>query len=228
MPPRPAAPAKPVLEKPYKPVAVTPAAMPDDPNFASFQQELAVAANNRVYAELARLIVPQGFFWDGDFDERFNPKRSAAENFAAAIGLEREGGTGWARLALFAAAPDAAPLEAHPGVICAPAPPAYDDVAFDQLLDSTQTSAADWLYPRSPGAPMRLAPRPASRAVETLGLHMIRLLGINDGWAHVAAPSGKTGFVAPGTLSPLRGDRLCYQKDITGRWAIAGYIAAAN
>jgi hypothetical protein len=41
----------------------------------------------------------------------------------------------------------------------------------------------------------------------------------------VAAPSGKTGYVAPGELMPLRMDRLCYLKDVTGRWRIVGYIA---
>jgi hypothetical protein len=225
---RPAPGAKPALESPYKPVPITATPALADPSFAAFQQQLAAAAKDRIYGRLERLVVPEGFFWDGDFAGRFDAKRTPAENVAAAIGLEHEDGSGWTSLARFAAVADAAPPGAHPGVVCAPTPPVLDDMALYQLLDSTQTSAADWLYPRSAGAPMRLAARPASGVVEMLGMHLVRLLGTESTWVRVAAPSGKTGFVAPGTLSPLRSDRLCYLKDVTGRWAIAGYIAAAN
>jgi hypothetical protein len=224
------------LEKPYTSVAVTIAAAPEDASFASFRQQLAGVAKDRVYAELARHVVLQGFFWDGDFSGAFDPKRSSMENFAAAIGLERGGGSGWSSLANFAAAADATPLPSRPGVICAPTPPEFDDIEFERLLDATQTKSVNWKYPRTSGVVMRRAPRPNSAAIETLGLYLIHLLGYEasesdparTAWARVAASSGKVGFVAPATLMPLRTDRLCYSKDVTGRWRIAGYVAAGD
>jgi hypothetical protein len=224
------------LEKPYKPVAVTLAPAPDDPSFAAFRAQLAVVAKDRVYAELARLVASQGFFWDGSFSGGVNPHRSAAENFAAAIRLEAGAGSGWNSLAAFAALPNAMPLPSRPGVICAPALPKYDVVEFDQMIAATGTNAAAWKYPREAPVAMRAAPRPAARVVETLGLHFIRVLDnasatsdpARTAWALVAAPSGKTGFVAPDMLMPLRSDRLCYHKDVTGRWRIAGYITAGH
>jgi hypothetical protein len=47
----------------------------------------------------------------------------------------------------------------------------------------------------------------------------------HNAWARVAAPSGKTGFIPRSLLRPLESDRLCFQKDVTGRWQIAGFIA---
>ena len=47
-------------------------------------------------------------------------------------------------------------------------------------------------------------------------------------WARVALPDGKAGFVAPDNLMSLTAERLCYVKDSTGAWRIAGYIAGGN
>jgi len=222
-------------EKPYKPVAVKIAPAPDDPSFAAFRQQLAAVVKTRVYAQLAPLVVARGFFWDGDFFGGLNPTRSSAENFAAAIRLESEGGSGWNSLAAFAAIGTAAPLPSRPGVICAPAAPEYDLVDFDQLIAATGTKAAAWRYPREDGVAMRAVPRNTVRPIEALGLHLVRLLGAapdsnaaRAGWALVAAPSGKTGYVAAAMLMPLRSDKLCYHKDVTGRWRIAGYIGAGD
>jgi hypothetical protein len=220
------------LEKPYKPVAVTVPPAPADPNFAAFRQQLAAAAKTRVHAQLARLVVARGFFWEGDAAGSFNPAARPIENFAAAIGLESKGGAGWNALAAFAIAPGTAPLPSRPGVVCAPAQPDFDPVDFDQLLATTGTQAADWKYLRDAAVPMRVAPRPVGRALETLGSYLVRVLANPDptnlSWALVAAPSGKTGFIPSSLLLPLGGDRLCFHKDVTGRWQIAGYITAAN
>jgi hypothetical protein len=236
-PSAPRAPAAPKMppEKPYKPIAVTVAPAPDDPSFASFRQQIADAAKKRIYAELTRLVVAQGFFWAGDTARAFDPKRTPAENFARAIRLEGESG-GWNALATFAALPDAAPMASRPGVICAPARPLFDEVDFDRV-NTAAISPAGWIYPRATGAVMRAAPQPEAAVIERLGLHFVRLLGYEgetqpdserNAWARVAAPSGKTGFVAPGTLFSLRSDRLCYLKDVTGRWRIAGYVTAED
>lgn len=222
--------AKPREEAPYKPVAVSVAAAPTDPAFAALRQQLAGAAKNRVFAELDRLVVPRGFFLEGG--GALNPSASGAENLATAIRLESEGGTGWRALAAFAAAPGAAPLPSRPEVLCVPALPQYDPVEFDQLLAATGTQAGAWRYPRDVSLPMRAGPRPTGRAVDTLGPHLVRVLAdpdpTNPAWTLVAAPSGKTGFVPAAVLLPLRSDRLCFHRDVTGRWQIAGFIAAAR
>lgn len=227
--PRAAAPKPPVAEQPYKPVAVSAARAPADPSLAAFRRQLAGVAKNRVYAELARLVTPHGFFWHGSTSGALNPAASGAENLAAAIRLEHGGGAGWKTLAAFAAAPGAAPLPSRPGVVCTPAPPDYDPVEFDRLLAATGTQARAWNYLRDAAVPLRPAPRPAGRAVETLGPHLVRVLAnpdpANPAWALVAAPSGKTGFIPSSVLLPLTSDTLCFRKDVTGRWQIAGYIA---
>jgi hypothetical protein len=47
-------------------------------------------------------------------------------------------------------------------------------------------------------------------------------------WPRVALPDGKIGYVAPGHLILLAAVRLCYIKDLAGRWRIAGVISAAT
>jgi len=59
------------------------------------------------------------------------------DNLAAAIALEQANGAGWDALAAFAAEAAVEPLESRPGVVCAPARPNYDGVAFSRLLDVT-------------------------------------------------------------------------------------------
>jgi hypothetical protein len=230
-------PAKRVLEKPYKIIPLTIAPAPADASFTSFRQEVGRVAKDRVYAELERLVVAQGFFWAGDFGRGFDPKKTSAENFAAAIRLERDEAIGWNNLAAFAAFPDATPMASRPGVICAPSRPLFDEVEFDRI-NTAAISPAGWVYPRTANVAMRSAPRPASAVIETLGLHLVRLLGYEASetnfdtaraaWARVAAPSGKTGFVAPGALMPLQTDQLCYRKDLMGRWLIVGYVTASE
>ena len=73
---------------------------------------------------------------------------------------------------------------------------------------------------------------------DRLGLHFIRLLGFEGPdnepapgrtqWARVAMPDATSGFVAPGSLMSLTGERLCYIKDLVAGWRIAGYIAGGN
>src|SRR4051812_23042066 len=71
--------------KPYAPVAITRAAASDDASFIKFRTALAAAAKSRVYAELAPLVLAQGFFWDRDFGQLFDPRKPAVDNLAAAV-----------------------------------------------------------------------------------------------------------------------------------------------
>ena len=230
--------APPRPPKPYAPVAITRPAASDDATFIAFRAALAAAAKTRIYAELAPLVLAQGFFWDRDFGQQFDPRKPSVDNLAAAISLEQGNGIGWDALTAFAAHDAAEPLDSRPGVICAPARPGYDSVAFSKLLDVTYTSGIDWAYPRADETPVRAAPQPGAATVGTLAAHFVRLLGFEGAdseaapgrnqWARVALPDGKPGFVAPGSLMSLTAERLCYIKDLVGGWRIAGYIAGGN
>ena len=224
--------------KPYAPVAITLPAASEDASFVAFRAVLGAAAKSRIYAELSPLVLTQGFFWDRDFGRQFDPRKPAVDNLAAAVALESGDGAGWSALAMFAAESAAEPLDSRPGMVCAPARPGYDGVAFAKLLDITYTSGIDWAYPRADKTPVRAAPQPSSAVTGTLGLHFIRLLGFEGPdsepapgrtqWARVAMPDATSGFVAPGSLMSLTGERLCYIKDLVAGWRIAGYIAGGN
>jgi len=184
------------------------------------------------------LVLERGFFWGRDFDQRFDPRRPSVDNLATAIALEQGNGTGWDALATFAEETTAEPLDSRPGVICAPARPDYDGVAFAKLLDASVTNGIDWAYPRADETPVRAAAAPNAAKVGTLGLHFVRLLGFEGPdsepapgrtqWARVALPDGTQGFVAPGSLISLTPEQLCYIKDPISGWRIAGYIAGGN
>jgi hypothetical protein len=220
--------------KPYAPVAITQPAPSADPGLVAFRATVIAATKSRVYAELEALVQAQGFFWDRDFDRGHDPRRPSADNLAAAISLERRDGAGWNTLAKLAAESAVEPLESRPGVVCAPARPAYDSVEFSKLLEKSYTGHADWAYPRAGETLVRIAPEAGAPAVGKLGLQFVRLLGFegaNDEpnrWARVALADGRTGFTAPGSLMSLTGERLCYIKDLVLGWRIAGYIAAGH
>jgi len=217
--------------KPYPPVAITFSAPPDDDSFVRFRGELAAVAKARIYAALARLVRPQDFF--ADRDPRFDPRKPAVDGLAMALALEHNDGSGWTRLAALAAEAVVEPLESRPGVVCAPARPSYDGVAFARLLDITYTTASAWAYPLTPETKVQAAPQPDAAVVATLGPHFIHRLGVEGShddpgrtlWTRVATPEGKAGFVAPGILRSLATARLCYIKDPIGGWRIAGYVA---
>ena len=221
--------------RPYDPVAITRPDASDDASFAAFRTALAAAVKSRLYAELAPLVVERGFFWGRDFGQRFDPRKPSVDNLAIAIALERGG---WQTLAEFAAEAAVEPLDSRPGVICAPALPNYDGIAFSKLLDNSVTTDIDWAYPREDETPVRAAPQPGTARIGTLGTHFVRLLGfegpdseVSPGrvqWARIALPDGQQGFVAPGSLMSLTPERLCYIKDLVAGWRIAGYIAGGN
>jgi hypothetical protein len=222
----------------YVTVAVTLPAPSADPSFAAFRAAIVRAAKARIYAELEALVQPQGFFWDRDFGQRYDPRRPPIDNLAAAVELEHRDGVGWDRLANLAGQKSAAPLDSRPGVVCAPARPGYDAIAFSRLLEATYTRDTEWAYPMADATPVRAAPAAGAPAIGTLTPHFVRLLGfegaegaatlVRNQWARIMMPDGKIGYVAPGTLSSLTAERLCYAKDMVVGWRIAGYIAGGN
>jgi hypothetical protein len=222
----------------YKLVAITLPAAYEDKSFAAFRKLLADVAQRRIFAELERSVGARGFFWERDFAGTYDARRSAAENLAAAIGLERGSGAGWQWLADLAADASASPMPSRPGVVCAPGRPQFDAFEFDWLLEVTHSARTDWGYPRTGDAEVRAQPQARGPIVDRVGSHFVRLLtaeGGNDGadatgaaWVRVATPAGRSGFVAPGRIAPAYPPRLCYAKDALGRWSIAGFVGAGE
>ncbi|MFN3566541.1 MAG: hypothetical protein ACK4V1_11235, partial [Burkholderiaceae bacterium] len=71
---------------PFKLRAVTQRAHPDPGRAQRAAGSVApAAARRRVYADLARLVVPQGFFWERDFARRNDGRRPGVDNLAAAV-----------------------------------------------------------------------------------------------------------------------------------------------
>ncbi len=224
--------------RPYAAVAITRPAVSDDASFTAFRAAVAAAAKSRLYSELSPLVLERGFFWGRDFGQRLDPRKPPVDNLAAAIALEQGNGSGWHALATFAEETAVEPLDSRPGVICAPARPDYDGIAFAKLLDASVTNDIDWAYPRADETAVRAAATPDAAKIGTIGRHFVRLLSFEGAgnepapgrtkWARVALPDAKQGFVAPGSLMSLTAERLCYIKDPTVGWRIAGYIAGGN
>jgi hypothetical protein len=224
--------------KPYQAVPITLPAASTDPSFEAFRARVAVVAKKRRYSELAGLVDPQGFFWGRDFAHAFDARKPAVDNFAAAIRLEHESGSGWQALTALAEEPSAEPLASRPGVVCAPARPTYDAIALAQMLDETYGAGLDWAYPRTDHTRVHAAPDAKAAVVGTLRLNFVRRLGseardrtaasVRNRWARVVMPAGQVGYVAPGGLLSLTSEQLCYGKDAVGRWHITGFIAEGN
>jgi hypothetical protein len=213
---------------PYKPVEVSLPAAPADKSLDAFRKQLATIVQRKDRAALARLVAAKDFFWEGDFGGMFEAKKSGFDNLATALRLGDADGRGWAALAAFAAEPTLGRTTEHPQARCAPAPPDYEDADLAALTDATNTDVVDWSYPRASGLAVRAAPAADAAVMETLGLTLVRVLGVDRaGWTRVATPGGKPGFVAPNSLLSPLADRLCFGKDASG-WRIVGYVGAGD
>jgi hypothetical protein len=224
-------PAAPV--KPYKPIAITPPAPYDDQSFVAFRKQLTEVAQHKDRAGLAKLVVPQGFFWMQDKDLA-DKRKPSIDNLAAAIHLNAKDDSGWAAVAGYAADPTASPLPDRQGVVCAPADPTIDQKAFQELTQSTKTEPPDWGYPTKEGVDVHSTAKPNSPVTEKLGLNLVRVLPDSTPgddpdqpqFLHIALPSGKTGYVPEDAISGLGGDAMCYSKG-PGGWMITGFFGGA-
>jgi len=209
-----------------------------DAGFTALRATLAAIARRRSFVDLAGIVMGQGFFWTHGTTELADAKRSGPQILAAALRLDEPSSVGWQRLADFAAEPGATPSSVSAAALCAPGKPKYVPGDFQELLEVTHTSAADWVYPRMPGVTLRAARRDDAQAVETLGNYLVRVLRfvtvaanaapLQTSWTRVAAPSGKIGYAPPESLESLSAAQLCYAKDAAGKWLIAGFIAEGS
>jgi hypothetical protein len=221
---------------PYKPVEVTLPTASEDASFNAFRQELAKIAKSRVYSDLAQLVVQRGFFWDRDFGSGFDPKKPGIENLAVAVSLEARNGAGWRTLAAFAAEATVARAPSRPGVMCSPGKPQFSEADLLRLLDVTKSDGSDWLYPRAKVTAVHAAPDHGSELIDTLGPHFVRVwrdqsakpAEENPVWERVLTPKGQIGFAERNALASLEPGRLCYRRDITGRWHIAGFVGGGD
>jgi hypothetical protein len=216
--------------KSYTPLAVRPPEPAADPTFEPFRKQLADVVRRKDRAALQKLVVAQGFFWESETGDKASKRKSSFENFATAIGLNDKSGSGWEIMAAAAAEPTLEPLEDHKGVMCGPASPQIDEDAFEKLIKATGTDAEEWGFPHDKGLEVRAAAQPNAPIIETLGMHLVRVLPDDNASASlppvmmkVVGPSGKIGFVPIAALVPVVFDQVCYTKD-SGGWKVAGYV----
>lgn len=225
--PPPVAPAK-----PYTPIAVKIPGPVNDPSFEAFRKQLGEIAAKKDRAGLARLVVAQGFFWDGEKGDQADKKKSGSDNLAAALDLASKQTFGWDMLQGYAFDPTGGAYPGKQGVICAPADPQFDEKQLEEAAKATGTDPGDFAYPVEPEIEVRSAPRANAPVTEKLGPVLVRIMPdpkqaqpkANEvPLVRIVTPSGKVGYVSADILSPLGNDQLCYVKDASG-WKITGYV----
>jgi hypothetical protein len=217
--------------KAYKTIAITASAPAGDPSFDAFRKQLADIAKRKDRPGLARIVVAQGFFWEGESGDKADKKKSGVDNLAVAIGLDGQDGFGWDALSAAALEPTLEPYAERKGVMCGPASPQFDDKALDEVTKATQTDMSEWGFPTKGGLEVRATAQATAPVIEKLGPNLIRVMPEDPPPAsnqpppfmRVVTPSGKVGYVPVDTIAPLASDQMCYLKDASG-WKIAGYI----
>jgi hypothetical protein len=214
---------------PYKPVAITLPAPLNDPSFDAFRKQLAALAQKKDRAALAPLVAAS-FFWVPEDADLADKKKSGIDNLAKALSLDGADAIGWDAVTAYAAETTIMADPQRTGVFCAPAEPAYDDKAADELANATQTDASDWGFPIRDGIEVRSAAKQDAPVVDKLGLYLVRILA-DDSPANavlatflkVMSSSGKAGYVPIDSVLPIGGEQLCYIKEASG-WKIAGFL----
>jgi hypothetical protein len=214
--------------KAYKPVAIQLPKVVNDPSFTAFRKELAGIAQKKDRAALARLVAAN-FFWIPEDKDIADKSKPAIDNIAKAIGLDNDP-VAWEALASIAEETTADPDAQHPGVLCGPGEPSFDDKAAEALANATQTEPTEWGYPVRNGVEVHSGLETTSPVTEKLGLYLVRVYpdespaaAVHGDVLRVVTPSGKLGYVAAESILPLATDQLCYAKE-GNSWKIVGMI----
>ncbi|MGD9923977.1 MAG: hypothetical protein AB7V13_21435 [Pseudorhodoplanes sp.] len=228
-------PPPPAPARPYTPIAVKLPGPFKDPSFEAFRKQLGEVAAKKDRAGLARLVVAQGFFWDGEKGDQADKKKSGIDNLSAAIGLAGKEPVGWDMLQGYAQDPTAGEYPGKQGVICGPADPELDEKQLEEVSKATGADPGEFVYPLDTSVEVRSAPRANAPVIEKLGTVLIRIMPDPKQAApaspnevplvRVVTPSGKVGYISADVLSALGNDQLCYVKD-AGGWKISGYVGA--
>jgi hypothetical protein len=217
--------------QPYKPVAITLSKPMADAGFDAMRKQLAEAAQRKDRAALSKLVVEQGFFWEREGGDAASKRKSGIGNLATALSLNNKDGAGWDILTGYAEDPTVSPSPEHKGAVCAPADPAFDAQAFDELLKATQSDASEWGYPVSANIEVHAKPQANAAVVDKLGLAFVRVAPeatpVSAAYLRIVTPAGKTGYVSVDTIAPIGNDQICYVKD-AGAWKIGGYIGGGE
>ena len=216
--------------KPYKPVALKLPAPMTDASFEAFRKELGTAAEKKDRAALAKLVVAQGFFWEGENGDKADKKKSGADNLATALGLANKDSDGWDLLDGYSADPTTMPYPEKQGVVCSPADPAFEEKELEDVAKATATDPGDWGYPIADGVEVRSEPKANAPVSEKLGLYFVRVMPDDvpaapnqEPMLKIITPAGKVGYVSGEAVAPLGNDQLCYVKD-GASWKITGFI----
>jgi len=227
-------PPPPAPAKPYTPIAVKLPSPVSDPSFEAFRKQLGETAAKKDRAGLAKLVVAQGFFWDGEKGDQADKKKAGVDNLSTALGLAGKQTDGWDMLQGYAQDPTGGAYPGKQGVICGPADPELDEKQLEDAAKATGTDPGDFAFPLADGVEVRAAPRADAPVTEKLGMVMVRIFPDPKQAApaqnqipmvRVVTPSGKVGFISSDFLSPLGNDQLCYVKDASG-WKITGFVGA--
>jgi hypothetical protein len=221
----------PAPPKPYKPIPITAPAPANDPSFDAFRKQLADIAKRKDRTGLAKIVVAQGFFWEGESGDKADKKKTGIDNLAAATGLDGKEDFGWDTIGAAAQEPTLEPYVDRKGVMCGPASPQFDEKALDETTKATETDMSEWGFPTKAGLEVRGAAQPNAPVVDKLGLNLVRVMpeepaaGSNQppNFMRIVTPAGKVGFVPADAIAPVTADQMCFQKD-AGGWKIAGYI----
>jgi len=214
---------------PYKAVAITLPTALNDPSFDAFRKQLLTIAQKKDRAALAPLVAAS-FFWVPEDADLADKKKSAIDNLAKALSLDGADALGWDALATYAAETTIMADPQRTGVFCAPAEPAFDEKAADELANTTQTDGSDWVFPVRDGIEVRSAAKQDAPVVDKLGLYLVRVLAddspanaVMAAFQKVMTSSGTVGYVPIDAVLPIGGDQLCYIKEASG-WKIAGFL----
>jgi hypothetical protein len=223
---------QPAPPKAYKPVAVQLPKPLADPSYEAFRKQIVAIAQKKDRAALAQLVT-KNFFWMPEDKDAADKGKPGIDNLARAIGLDSGEASGWEVLATFAAEPTADPNAEHPGVVCGPGQPSFDENAADELISTTQTDPSEWGYVTKDGVEVHAEPNATSPVIEKLGLQLVRAFpddspanAVQADFIRIVAPSGKLGYILVETLAALASDQICYGKE-GAAWKIAGVIGGA-
>jgi hypothetical protein len=216
---------------PYKPIPITIPAPADDSSFATFRKQLADLVNHKDRTGLAKVVVAQGFFWEGESGDKADSKKPGIDNLAAATGLDGKEDFGWDAIRIAAQEPTLEPYVDRKGVMCGPASPKFDEKALDETTKATQTDLSEWGFPSKADVEVRGAAQSNASVIDKLGLNLVRVMpeetpaGATQPptFMRVVTPAGKIGYVPVEAIAPLAADQMCFLKD-AGGWKIAGYI----
>jgi hypothetical protein len=215
---------QPAPPRPYKPVAITLPQPFNDPSFEAFRKQLGDIIGRKDRAALARVIVASNFFWFGQNGDKTDKRKSGIDNFAAAVDLDAQDGSGWMALTDVVRDPTLEPVPDRQGVMCSPAAPTFDENQAEQLAKSTGTEPNEWAYTTKQGVEVHAAAQPNSPVIDRLGLSLVRVMSDDNQQSpmvRVVTPSGKVGFVTEDSLGTLENDQICYIKE-GAAWKITG------